>query len=528
MPSPLRKSILAALLILAPITLWAEELPTLSKENGRFTFHVDGKPFLILGVQINNSSAWPSVLPELWPLLDKLPINIMEAPVYWEQLEPRPGDFDFTNVDALVTQARAHHLRLILCWFGTWKNGEMHYVPEWIKTDPKKYPRVINEAGQPIDVLTANSKTNLEADIAAFTALMKHLKEIDGEQHTVIMMQVENEPGSIGSVRDHSPEAEADFARGVPAELASSLGRQPGSWRQLFGGDADEAFQAYSVAHYIDQVASAGKKVMPLPFYVNVWQHYPFAKRYAGVDYPSGGATSNMLDLWHATAHSIDMYAPDIYSYDIDMQRKILENYNRPYNPVWICESGRNARYAPFFYLALGQGAIGVATFGVDLTNWNLQSSDQLDWFKENLAPILPMEEQVAAWNAAGHLQTSVEQPGATRQVLAFGQWNAVIDYGVYTAEHRSEQPSGTEKHDGRIMVAQIGPDEFVVTGIDATIRFQLGAGNPGHEQILSVEEGHYDHGAWVKRRIWNGDQTDFGMHFKHQPLVLKIKMGTY
>jgi hypothetical protein len=518
----------AASLMLSPVPVRAQQLPALLHKDGRFSFQVDGKPYLILGVQINNSSTWTSMLPKVWSLVDTLPINTVEAPVYWEQIEPHPGQFDFTHVDALITQARTHKVRLILCWFGTWKNGTMQYTPEWVKTDTKTYPRMINEAGQPIGVLSANSTTNLHADISAYVAFMRHLKEIDGDQHTVIMMQVENEPGSIGAVRDHSPKAEADFNTGVPAVLAHALGKKAGSWREVFGGEADEAFQAYSVAHYIDQVSSAGKQVMALPTYVNVWQRYPFAERYPGVDYPSGGATNNMLKLWEATAHSIDAYAPDTYSEDPGMQNKIIENYGGADNPVWICESGNTEAYAPLLYRALGRGTIGVSSFGVDLTNWNVQTSDRMNWLRENLSAILPMQEPLAAWLAAGHVQTSVETPDATRQVLSFGKWEAVINYGSYKPDHRTEQPSGTEKHDGRALVAQIGPDEFIITGINANVLFQLAEKEQGHAQILHVEEGAYEADKWTPIRLWNGDQTDHGMHFRHSPVVLQVKMGVY
>ncbi len=153
----------------------------------------------MLGAQINNSSSWPSTLPAVWPALEDMHANTVEAPVYWEQMEPSPGKFDFSTVDLLVQQSRQHHMHLVVLWFGTWKNGNMHYVPQWVKADTKKYPRVINQAGEPIDVLSANSRSNLEADKHAFTALMHHLAEVDSNEHTVIFVQVENESGIVGS-----------------------------------------------------------------------------------------------------------------------------------------------------------------------------------------------------------------------------------------------------------------------------------------------------------------------------------------
>src|SRR6202012_3654001 len=181
----------------------AEEAPKLVQKEGHYAFLVDGKPFLMLGGQIHNSSAWPSELPQVFQSIEALHANTLEAPVYWEQIEPTQGHFDFSNVDALVRGARDHKIRLTLLWFGTWKNGEMHYAPEWVKTNPARYPRMIDERGDPIQVLSANAPANLDADKTAFAALMHHLAQIDADQHTVIMVQVENESGAIGAVRDH-------------------------------------------------------------------------------------------------------------------------------------------------------------------------------------------------------------------------------------------------------------------------------------------------------------------------------------
>jgi len=150
------------LVFLFAISIQAAEMPKLVQQNGRYALMVDGKPYLILGGQINNSSAWPSTLPEVWPLLEKMHANTIEAPVYWEQIEPKPGAFDFSVVDMLVNQTRQHSMHLVILWFGTWKNGKMHYVPDWVKTDPEHYPRMIDARGLPVDVLSPNAPANLE------------------------------------------------------------------------------------------------------------------------------------------------------------------------------------------------------------------------------------------------------------------------------------------------------------------------------------------------------------------------------
>jgi hypothetical protein len=77
-------------------------MPRVVEKDGRWALMVDGAPYLMLGMQLNNSSAWPGVLDEVWPAVDRLHANTAEAPVYWEQMEPVKGHFDFSVVDALL------------------------------------------------------------------------------------------------------------------------------------------------------------------------------------------------------------------------------------------------------------------------------------------------------------------------------------------------------------------------------------------------------------------------------------------
>src|ERR1017187_6862525 len=194
----------------------AAQMPRVVEKDGRWALMVDGAPYLMLGVQINNSSAWPGMLPEVWPAVDRLHANTVEAPVYWEQMEPAKGKFDFSVVDALLAGARGHKVRLVLLWFGTWKNGAPHYVPEWVKRDNLTYPRVVDPKGAVRDTMSPFGTATMEADTAAFRALMRHLKMAD-PRHTVIMVQVENEINAYGSARDYSAEGVKAFEGQVPA-----------------------------------------------------------------------------------------------------------------------------------------------------------------------------------------------------------------------------------------------------------------------------------------------------------------------
>ena len=523
-------------LIFLPAALFAQENTHIASKDGRFALIVEGKPYLMLGAQINNSSAWPSSLPQVWPALEAMHVNTVEAPVYWEQLEPEQGKFDFSNVDQLVNGAREHKLHLVILWFGTWKNGQMHYVPEWVKSDLKKYPRQISSYGKVLDVLSPNSQSNLDADKHAFAALMRHIKEIDATQHTVLMMQVENESGGIGSIRDYSAAAQKEFNAKVPTALTAVLHSANGTWSEVFGADADEKFAAYSTSRYINEVAQAGKAEYDIPMYCNVWITYPVHALEnrdhpsPGQEYPSGGPQQGSIAIWKATAHSIDILAPDFYSDDLVLYREVIAAYKRADNPLFIPETGLAKNFGRYFFYALGNGAIGFSPFGVDYTGWTIEDQKIPVWLSENFALMQPISSEIAQLNFDGKLQTVIEDKGAAQQVLHFGNVDAIVSFGRHSD---GELPPGTSDGQGRALVAQLGPLEFLVTGFDTSVSFQLAAvpnaKAPAQQlEILRADEGVYRQGTWQTTRIWNGDQTDRGLNFKpHNTELVRIRLHT-
>ncbi|HLI93116.1 MAG TPA: beta-galactosidase, partial [Puia sp.] len=310
-------------------------LPAIIEKHGRHTLMVDGKPFFLLGGQAHNSSAWPPLLPGVWQAIAEMNANTLEIPIYWEQIEPDKDRFDFSLVDTLIGQALRHHVRLVLLWFATWKNGSNHYMPGWMKHQPDTYPNCIASNGQWVDSPSPIANATLEADKKAFAAVMRHLRSED-PQHTVIMVQVENEPGAWNTVRDYSPAAQKLFAGPVPSALLKPdilqqlghPGAAGGSWQQVFGSDADEYFHAWYVALFIGQVAAAGKAEDPLPMYVNAALRDPLTHPAAST-YESGGATDNVIPIWKAAAPAIDLVAPDIYLSGNDKVSRVVQLYTR-------------------------------------------------------------------------------------------------------------------------------------------------------------------------------------------------------
>lgn len=510
---------------------FGESMPRLVKEDGRFRFLVDDKPFLLLGGQVHNSSAWPAELETVWPQARQMNVNTVEIPVYWEQVEPRPGEFDFTVVDEIVADARREGFRLVLLWFATWKNGAMDYAPEWVKRDTDTYPRMIGPDGEPVRVLSPHSQTNREADARAFRRFMQHLEEIDGEDRTVIMVQVQNEPGSLFTARDYSPEAQRAFEGPAPAELVQKLGKSGGTWTEVFGPEeAEEAFAAYHVATYVDAVAAAGKEEYALPMSVNVWLRERKSWERPGEQYPSGGATHNMLDVWKAAAPHIDVIGPDIYVMDYAGYREVCESYRRPDNPLMVPETGGSGPFAGYFFYAVGDyGAIGFAPFGFNRQDDGTEMDERLEAMAANYRLIGPAAGLLDRLRGSGKVKAAVEQDRLTNQKLDFSEYEVLAQWGPIRSSYGGEFAGGTPDRTGRVMIAEVGPDEFYVAGFDTRVNFRPRRGDPkSHAQFVRVEEGRFVDGEWTVTKLWNGDQTFFGLRLPSEGKMLRVELMRY
>jgi hypothetical protein len=502
----------------------SSQLPCLVRHKRHTQLLVDGEPYIMLAGEVHNSSSSSLAYMEpIWDELAGMHCNTALVPVSWELLEPEEGRFDFTLVDGLLAGARARRLRLVLLWFGTWKNALSTYVPAWVKTDTVRFPRVQLQPGVNTRSLSCFSAAGCQADAAAFAALMRHLRQTDPE-HTVIMVQVENETGVLGGTRDRAPVAEAAFASPVPQRLLTYLDeyydtllpevkqaweqagrRTSGNWAEVFGREADEFFMAWHIARYVDQVAAAGKAELPLPMFVNAWL-VQFDGQTPG-EYPSGGPVHRVLDIWRAAAPHIDFLAPDIYLEDF---RAVCAQYHRSSNPLFIPEARATSLAAANAFYALAQhDAIGFAPFGID----GAPGAAHIRTAYAFLAPLLPL---IARHQGTGTMAGFVQQGEEMHHALDLGDYHLHIRY----------QPRKPEEPPAHGLAIALTPGEYLIGGAGFSVEFCHRFYPAAQVDYLAVEEGTYQGDAWVPGRRLNGDEL--GVRLNAQPAWRRVKLYTY
>ena len=494
---------------------------------------VDGKPFLMLAGEVSNSSSSSLAnMDRIWTHMNELNANTVLTPVSWEQVEPSEGSFDFSLVDGLIQGARRHHLRLVLLWMASWKNGMSSYQPLWVKQDFTRFPLARRADGTPMTVLSTLSESNWTADASAFAALMDHLREFDGRDHTVLMMQVENEVGVLGDSRDRSDAANAAYAGPVPEDLMRHLtdndadivpefraiwlkaGHLPsGTWEQVFGVGprTDEIFMAWNYARYVDHVAAAGKARYAIPLYVNAWLNDPMDA--VPGNYPSGCPESHLLDVWQAGAPHIDLLAPDLYAGNFEER---CDLYTRRGNTLFIPETGGNDATARNMYLAIGRyHAIGISPFGIDHTPSDGGVSKTYGLLGQ-IAPFL-LEHQ-GSGGTAGFVLDS-DNPSVTYTM------------GDYSVAISLDQVFGHTAKEGQGVVIQTGPNQFLGAGSGFRVQFKPLTPGPKYAGIGEVREGSYVGGVWTPGRWLNGDETDQGNSWRFsswQPAVEQCTVYRY
>jgi beta-galactosidase GanA len=476
---------LAILALLLGTPAAAEDIPRLEHRGEATQLIVAGAPFLILGGELGNSEASSrETMRAHWPRLAGMNLNTVLAPVYWELVEPQEGRFDFSTVDGLIEDARAHDMRLVLLWFGTWKNSMSSYVPSWVKRDTERFERTLGADGRAQEILSAHDRDARDADARAFAALMRHLRDVDGERRTVIMVQVENEVGCLPIAKES----------GNSADLA-----------------ADERATARAYAAFVEAVAAAGKRAYPLPLFVNGAQG---RQGVAPGDYPSGGPLAHLAKEWREGAPSIDFIAPDIYFpnfagiidgyVEAGVRPLFIPEANRPSDPALVANALRS----------IGEReAIGFSPFAIeDADKAQAARIGGLYAMLESIAPLVlaaQAEGRIAgfgnpvAFDGTADLSPLVAELGGARfTVTTTDPWTP----------REAQDPAG---HGG--LLIWLGGEDYLLAGqgVTLTVAPADGIGRFGFDR---VEEGRYENGEWRPGRRLNGDQAHQGRHVRLPP----------
>jgi hypothetical protein len=515
----------------------------LQKQGTATQLIVDGKPFLVLGSQLSVNSAsnleyWKRVI---FPrIIAQENLNTVVAAVSWAKIEPEEGKFDFSVLDGVIGDVRSHNLHLVLLWFASWKNGLSSFTPDWVKRDFERFPRaqmvggpsplisagpgrprVQIEGARSIELLSPLGDASRDADARAFAALMRHVKAVDGREHTVIMIQLENEVGMQGDTRDRSPLANKAFEGPVPKELMDYLqkhkdGLSPelhqvweatgfktsGTWEEVFGkGEpTDEIFMGWNFSRYIGRVAQSGKAEYPLPMFVNC-PEFGFGRRPAPLagGGQTGGPMPDALDVWRAGGPQIDIFAPDIYSPDFDAW---CAKFTRSGNPLFMPETngGRGAS-AKALYAFGRYDAIGFSPMGFDRSL--TPDYDQIAGYGL-IAQLAPL---IAEHQGKGTMSAVLLGPKDPPQKIQVG--NYTLDVG-FLAPRVEPPPQGTALLSSAIFIAT-GPDEYYIAGNDVSVTFSPNTPGPPLAGMATVEEGTFVNGRWVAGRRLAGDDAGQG-----------------
>jgi beta-galactosidase GanA len=526
----LLRAIIIAVLVVSPSVGFAQDanLPHLEKRGIATQLIVDGKPYLVLGGELfNSSSSSLEYMKPIWPRLAAIPLNTVLTPISWELIEQTEGKYDFALVDGLLAQAHEQHVRVVFLWLAAWKNGMSGYAPAWVKQNTKRFPRVVlhNNPANILSTIAGSSDATRDADARAFAAVMQHIREVDSREHTVLMMQVENEVGILGDSRDHSAAADQAFSAAVPTQLTEYLKvhretldpdlralwlqqgeKTSGSWAQVFGDTsrADELFMAWNYARYVQTVASKGKSAYNLPMYVNAWLS---GEDTIPGDYPSGGPLPRVVDLWKAAGTAIDIYSPDLYATNFSYW---ANHYDRAGNPLFIPETRGGTAGASNVFYAIGEhAAIGFSPFAIDAFAEGTTELGASYSAVASLAPILL--EQQAKGNVHGFNLTK-EHPSVE------------FSMNGYAVRVSLDEIFGNHSESGAGLIIATGQNEFLGVGKGFRVLISPRSPSPFKLGIASIDEGSFVNGEWIPLRRLNGDENDQGNYWRFDSRSLKIE----
>jgi hypothetical protein len=485
-------------------------MPHFEQVDGRKVLYVDGAPFTALAVEIpwwhlifGRYKETQGAYDYLYAAAQTMGLNTLKVPVKWSMIEPEKGRFDFSYVDHAKAMAEKHHLKLVLNWFGHYASGDGTiygnltgdlYAPMYIVQDEKTYPRAVDADGvSHHNAMSYDYEPVIEHEIAAFTAFMKHIKSVDSQAHTIIMIQVENEIAVFGADRrnqklwrDHSAASNKRFAEsGIKNELK---------------------YSAWDLSHnWIRRITDAGARDYALPFFHN----FVGGKLAESI---VGGSPGEDVETYLKECPNISFVGVNSYlcaewlpdnscnrpaSGTLEELRAPLIAYKISRNIPAVTEtnSGKTPLTARFAYVAVGE-------FGAPIfAPWALTDS-----YPEDYEPYVLADGTLA--NGAPTLRdayTSLTQ--VLPQISYFAGTNSLKVFMSPLPGQRFSETADVNGfsvnvrggHDGQAIVIHKTAHEFLLLGYRASVTFNDPSFAWPQTRSVKVESGHWTAGGWVK-----------------------------
>ncbi len=485
-------------------------MPHFEEANGRKVLYVDGRPFTVLAVEIpwwdliyGRYRETETAYDFLYPAAEKMSLNTLKVPIKWSMIEPEKGVYDFSYLDHAKSLAEQHHLKLVLNWFGHYASGDGTiylnltgeiFAPMYIVSDEKTYPRAVDAEGiVHHNAASYDYEPIIEHEIAAFRAFLKHIKEVDSQTHTILMIQVENEIAVFGvdrrnpkRWRDHSPPSNKRFAEN--------------------GFTDDLKFSAWDLSYnWIRRITDAGAAVYPLPFFHN----------FVGgklADWMVGGSPGEDVETYLKNCPNISFIGVNSYfcaewrpdnscarpsEASIDELRAPLLRYRVGRNLPAITEtnSGPNPIASRLAYLAVGE-------FGAPIfAPWALTVS-----YPEAYAPyVLPVGTLA---NGAFALRDAYSSLSKALPQISY--YAATAKLKVFMSPLPGQTFSQTEEvngfkvavkgeGNGQAIVLHLSEQEFLFVGYRAGVSLKDLAFQWPAMKTVVVEKGYWSGDRWVK-----------------------------
>ena len=504
--------------------------PHFEEANGRKILYVDGQPFSVLAVEIpwwdlihSRYKETENAYDNLYPAASKLGLNALKVPIKWSMVEPEQGTYDFSYVDHAKHMAEKNHLKLVLNWFGHYASGDGTiygnlagelYAPMYIVSDEKTYPRAVDGDGIPHhNAISYDYNPVIDRETAAFRAFMRHIKEVDSQTHTILMIQVENEIAVFGADRknqklwrDHSPASDQQFAE------------------HRFTDDLK--YSAWDLSYnWIRRITDAGAAEYPIPFFHN----------YVGgkiADWMVGGAPGEDVGTYLENCPNISFIGVNSYfcaewrqdnscaresQASVDELREPLKRYSVGRNLPAITEinSGDTPVTSRLAYIAVGE-------FGSPLyAPWALTES-----YPESYEPyILP--DGTEANGASALRETYMSLTKALPQIAYYAHTDKL---GVFMSQLPGQRFSETKEvngfevtvsgeHNGESIVIHPFGHKFLIVGFRSSVSIN----DPAFEwpRMKSVRVRRV---RWMQDHWEDDGEANYGVDQSHKILSVELE----